>query len=61
VGPDGDALGRVSAIHDHGAGPVVEIQPPEGPSILVSFTREHVPTVDIDGGRMVVAPAEEGP
>ena len=57
---DGTALGRVSAIHDHGAGPVVEIQPPDGPSTLVPFTREHVPTVDIEAGRMVVAAAEEG-
>ena len=56
----GDALGRVSAIHDHGAGPIVEIQPPEGPSALVPFTREHVPTVDIEGGRMVVAAMEDG-
>ena len=56
----GDALGRVSAIHDHGAGPIVEIQPPDGPSTLIPFTREHVPTVDIEGGRMVVAAAEEG-
>ena len=56
---DGDALGRVSAIHNHGAGPIVEIQPPDGPSTLVPFTREHVPTVDIEGGRMVVAAAEE--
>ena len=59
--PDGDALGRVSAIHDHGAGPIVEIQPADGPSALIPFTREHVPTVDIQGGRMVVAPVEEGP
>ena len=58
--PEGDALGRVSAIHDHGAGPIVEIQPPDGPSALVPFTREHVPTVDIEGGRMVVVPVEEG-
>ena len=57
----GTALGRVSAIHDHGAGPIVEIQPPDGPSTLVPFTREHVPAVDIAAGRMVVAPPEEGP
>ena len=56
---EGDTLGRVSAIHDHGAGPIVEIQPPDGPSTLVPFTREHVPAVDIEGGRMVVA-AEDG-
>ena len=57
---DGDALGRVSAIHDHGAGPIVEIQPPDGPSALIPFTREHVPTVDIEGGRLVVAVLEDG-
>ena len=58
---DGTALGRVSAVHDHGAGPIVEIQPPDGPSTLVPFTREHVPAVDIEAGRMVVAAPEEGP
>ena len=58
---DGTALGQVSAVHDHGAGPIVEIQPPDGPSTLVPFTREHVPAVDIEGGRMVVAVAKEAP
>ena len=56
---EGDALGQVSAIHDHGAGPIVEIQPPDGPSTLVPFTREHVPTIDIEAGRMVVVVAAE--
>ena len=56
---DGTALGRVSAIHDHGAGPFVEIQPPDGPSTLVPFTREHVPTIDIEAGRMVIAAPED--
>ncbi len=58
---DGTALGRVSAVHDHGAGPIVEIQPPDGPSTLIPFTREHVPSVDIEAGRMVVTAQEEGP
>ena len=57
---DGTALGQVSAVHDHGAGPIVEIQPPDGPSTLVPFTREHVPAIDIEAGRMVVAAQEEG-
>ena len=58
--PDGAALGCVSAVHDHGAGPIVEIQPPDGPSILVPFTREHVPAIEIEAGRMVVAAQEDG-
>ena len=57
---DGTALGRVSAVHDHGAGPIVEIQPPDGPSTLVPFTREHVPAIDIEAGRMVVSAPEDG-
>ena len=57
---DGAAIGRVSAIHDHGAGPIVEIQPPDGPSTLVPFTRERVPAIDIEAGRLIVA-AEDGP
>ncbi len=61
VDAEGTALGRVSAIHDHGAGPIVEIQPPDGPSTLIPFTRERVPAVDIEAGRMVVAPPEDGP
>ena len=61
VGADGAALGRVSAIHDHGAGPIVEIQPPDGPSTLVPFTRERVPAVDLAAGRMVVASPEDRP
>lgn len=56
---DGTALGRVSAIHDHGAGPFVEIQPPDGPSTLVPFTRDRVPAIDIEAGRMVVAALED--
>ena len=58
---DGTQLGRVSAVHDHGAGPIIEIQPPDGPSILVPFTREHVPAVDIEGGRIVVAAQVDDP
>ena len=61
VSADGSALGRVSAIHDHGAGPIVEIQPPDGPSTLVPFTRDRVPAVDLAAGRMVVASPEDRP
>ena len=57
----GAALGTVRAIHDHGAGPIIEIQPPDGPPALVPFTRERVPTVDIEAGRVVVAAPEEAP
>jgi 16S rRNA processing protein RimM len=51
---DGRALGRVAAVHNHGAGDILEIQPAEGRSELVPFTRDAVPVVDIPGGRVVV-------
>lgn len=54
----GAALGRVVAVHEFGAGPVVELAPDEGRPLLVPFTRAAVPTVDLAGGRLVVEPPE---
>jgi len=52
----GEALGTVKAVHDFGAGDVLEIDGgPEGP-VMVPFTRAAVPEVDIAGGRVVIAP-----
>jgi len=53
---DGATLGRVRAVHDFGAGDVVEIDRPGGGSVMVPFTRAVVPIVDIAGGRIVVDP-----
>lgn len=53
---DGSTLGRVRAVHDFGAGDVVEIDRPGGGSVMVPFTRAVVPVVDIAGGRIVVDP-----
>lgn len=56
----GHALGRVAAVHDHGAGAMLEITPACGaPSTLLPFTRHSVPVVDLDAGRIVVAPPTE--
>jgi 16S rRNA processing protein RimM len=55
----GEALGRVLAIHDFGAGTIIEIAPPNGSTLLLPFTNAVVPTVDIKGGRVVIElPAE---
>jgi len=52
----GETLGTVKAVHDFGAGDVLEIDGgPEGP-VMVPFTRAAVPEVDIAGGRVVIAP-----
>src|SRR5690606_34776785 len=60
VTPDGTALGRVSAIHNFGAGDIVEITPAAGGApLLLSFTEATVPEVDIAARRIVVALPEE--
>lgn len=55
----GEALGTVVAIHDHGAGDILEIAPARGPALLAPFTKSTVPLIDIPGGRIVVSPPAE--
>jgi 16S rRNA processing protein RimM len=51
VDTGGAVLGRVRAVHDFGAGDVVEVA---GPSeLMLPFTRAVVPTVDLAVGRLV--------
>jgi 16S rRNA processing protein RimM len=60
VGPEGDTLGVVTAIHRYATTDVIEITPRSGgDALLVPFTHESVPTIDIAGGRIVVVPLEE--
>jgi 16S rRNA processing protein RimM len=49
-----EPIGRVIAIHNFGAGDLIEIAPPHGPTMLLPFTNAVVPTVDIAGGRVVI-------
>lgn len=57
--PAGAAIGEVTAVHDFGAGAMLEIQPDGGRSLLVPFTKAAVPHVDIAGRRVtVIVPAE---
>lgn len=55
-----DLLGKVSAVHNHGAGDIVEISPVRHKSaLLLPFTMAIVPNVDILAGRIVVNLPEE--
>jgi 16S rRNA processing protein RimM len=56
---EGRVLGKIAALHNFGAGDIVEIQRPDGDSVLLAFTRETVPVIDIPGGRVVVAVPED--
>ena len=52
-------LGRVIAIHNFGAGDIIEIAPPQGATMLLPFTHAVVPTVDLEGGRVVIELPDE--
>ena len=54
-----EALGRVVAIHNFGAGDILEIAPPHGATMLLPFTNAVVPTVDIAGGRVLIELPQE--
>ena len=56
---DGTAWGTVHALHDFGAGDILEVARTEGETVMLPFTRETVPVVDIAGGRLVIDPLEE--
>ena len=55
----GEPIGRVLAIHNFGAGDIIEIAPPSGPTLLLPFTNAVVPTVDLAGGRVVIELPQE--
>jgi 16S rRNA processing protein RimM len=55
---DGSALGRIAAIHDFGAGNVVEILPPQGASIMLPFGGAVLVAIEPDKGQVVLAPPD---
>jgi 16S rRNA processing protein RimM len=56
----GRPLGTVIAVHDFGAGDLLEIVPPGGgETMLLPFTAAVVPQVDIPAGRIVLDPPAE--
>lgn len=55
----GEPLGTVAAIHNFGAGDVVEIKPASGDPMMLPFTETAVPEIDLKAGRIVVVPPAE--
>ena len=54
-----EPIGRVLAIHNFGAGDIIEIAPPQGATMLLPFTNAVVPTVDRANGRVVIELPDE--
>lgn len=52
-------IGTVRAIHNYGAGDVIEIARGDGDTVMLPFARDFVPEIDLKAGRVVIAePAE---
>jgi len=56
---EGRRLGKVVAVHEFGAGDMLEIKPKEGASWFHPFTKAAVPKVDLKAGRIVVVLSDE--
>ena len=55
VTADGAMLGKITAVHNFGAGDVIEIAPAAGGEpLLLPFTEASVPKVDVKAGRITV-------
>ena len=59
VSTTGEPLGSVIAIHNFGAGDILEIAPPSGATMLLPFSNAVVPTVDVPGGRVLIELPDE--
>lgn len=56
----GELLGKVTAVYNHGAGDILEISSVRHKSaLLLPFTAEIVPNVDLAGGRLIIDLPEE--
>ncbi|MEL6913793.1 MAG: ribosome maturation factor RimM [Pseudomonadota bacterium] len=59
VDPGGGTLGTVKAVLNHGATDILEVKlPGSSETVLLPFTQEAVPTVDLGAQRIVADPPE---
>ncbi len=60
VDAEGAPMGTVKAVHDFGAGDILEVDPGQGrPTALYPFTREVAPRIDLAAGLIVIVPPPE--
>jgi 16S rRNA processing protein RimM len=56
---EGRMVGKVAVIHNFGASDVIEITRADGDGVMLAFTKETVPVIDIAGGRIEIAVPED--
>ncbi|MEP1207059.1 MAG: ribosome maturation factor RimM [Rhizobiaceae bacterium] len=60
VDVEGNAIGKVLAVVNFGAGDLIEIMPQgSGQSLLIEFSQKNVPTVDLETKQIVVLLPDE--
>ena len=52
VDPAGTVLGTVTAVENYGAGDLLDIETPDGRSVLMPFTKACAPRIDIAARRI---------
>ncbi|HEY3779127.1 MAG TPA: ribosome maturation factor RimM [Rhizomicrobium sp.] len=56
---EGRMIGDIRAIHNFGAGDVIEIQRGEGGTLLLPFTKDFVPHINLAGRYVIVTEPED--
>ena len=54
----GERMGKVAALHNFGAGDLLEIERDGADSVMVPFTDSIVPIIDIPGGKVLIDPPD---
>ena len=55
---EGKSLGTISSVENYGAGDVLEIVGVISGGLMLPFTKQAVPRVDIQNGLVVIAPPD---
>ncbi|MCK5933945.1 MAG: ribosome maturation factor RimM [Fulvimarina manganoxydans] len=56
----GEPIGEVVAVHNFGAGDILEIEPANGQTVMIPFSEAAVPEIDIEDGFILVEPYAAG-
>lgn len=54
----GDTIGTIKSVQNHGASDLIEILTASQNTVLLPFTKQNVPTVDLTAGLVVIDPPE---
>ncbi len=55
-GPKGEAVGIIVGIHDFGAGDIIEVKPPSGPTMMLPFAPDYRDDVSLEAGFVTLLP-----